>query len=116
MPRNANICSPDNMKPYIKCLQCYSTTELKAALVVALAELSGATYQELYDCGACWNCVSDSERLQAFVAFVWYAAFGEFPDAATINEDIRCLRCYSESQLDSAIVCGWCEYAQTNPQ
>jgi hypothetical protein len=107
-------CSPSARLEQYKCLACGTQSQLLVALLVALISdpesgytLPGDTNQLMAD-SACWNCLTDTQLLQAIVS-----SFGELYEdtfeAGEFRDMVKCLQCASPRQIKSAIAMLICQ-------
>jgi hypothetical protein len=64
--------------------------------------------KEVLERSSCWMCTSKKQRLQAFLTVISSATQGL--DQATVMNDIKCLQCASETQLQAAVMWLFCQY------
>jgi hypothetical protein len=100
-------CVPSDWLKKYACLKCLSVTELKAVIVLALADYLELEVSEILECSACWTCLSKSQKLQAITA-VLGDTFLSDQTVDEIREKIKCLLCANPDQIDSALAYGVC--------
>ena len=112
-------CSPSELLAQTPCLRCLSQKELWAILLY----LSIYNFNE--ECrwqveekmtvakalkeGACWNCTTKTQRLQALVSLL-ANSFGEEITPAFVRNQIKCLECASETQIQAAVMYMFCQW------
>lgn len=107
-------CTPDELLDIVPCLQCLTSSELKAVLVLALATLNNydlsTDLNTLMEDSACNVCMTDKQMLEAITAKISiYAGLRGY----TINElrdDIKCLICTDPRRINALLVYLTCKY------
>lgn len=106
--RPSECSDPSAALKQYPCLQCLSEKELKAVLVLALAEAVSDTVPEILEASKCLTCLSPKQRLQSLVSILG----GVYLSGSTvteIREDIKCLICGSDTMIDSALLYEICK-------
>ena len=103
-------CTPSTLLDTFKCLKCLSATELKAVIVIALAENLGLTVAEVLENSACFNCLSKKQLLQSTTAVAADSFLSRYASVDEIREAIKCLLCAPSGKLDAALTYEICAY------
>lgn len=116
MPRLSVCQDPSTVLAEAPCSQCYSISELKRFLMIALGWFEFYDFPEdmdrLISDSACWVCTSEKQKLEALVITMGQFVFEIDPDQATLRELMSCTRCMSDAQVDAAIAYLWCLFWQ----
>lgn len=100
-------CTPSSLLDTYPCLACLSESELKAVIVVALAEQLRLTTDEILENSACFKCLSKKQMLQAATAIIGNEYLSDMTVSA-IREKIKCLLCANPDAVNAALTYGLC--------
>ena len=103
-------CTPSVLLNTWKCLKCLSASEMKAVMVLALAEDLGLTVAEVLENSACFNCLSKTQLLQSATAVTADSFLSRYASVDELRTAIKCLLCAPSGKLDAALTYEICAY------
>ena len=106
----AVTCTPADLLDTYPCLACLSESQLKAILVIALADNAGETVAEVLENSACYSCLSKKQMLQAVVAILGDTYLTRDTTVEQLRARIKCLLCAPPDKVDAALVYLLCDY------
>lgn len=105
----AYTCTPSSLLASEPCIKCLSEKEMWAAIVAILALNAGKSVKDAMKDAACFNCMTDSQMLQAALTILGNNLLGETKSLTDVLNLMKCLVCTSEHQLKAAALKMFCD-------